>query len=123
MKIKHLKHCLSIFIEIKEMLKMLEDKKVDIPEDKEGDNGLKTCVGLLNLIKERLQHVLKIIIKVCLIKPPANKDCPKLAEIYKSCYKLTFSLKDVVKRDQLIAKLHDILSQIAVKLMDQEHFE
>ncbi|RZB41599.1 erythroid differentiation-related factor 1 [Asbolus verrucosus] len=123
-KIKHLQHCLDIFVEIDDMITLLVEKKVDIPENEteldEGSElkGFRTCFSLLNLIRQRLQHVLKMLVKLCLTKPPLNKDCPKLAEVYKSCYMMSFDLKDGIVYDELLNKLHSVLKQISVKLAE-----
>ncbi|CAH1374318.1 unnamed protein product [Tenebrio molitor] len=123
-KIKHLQNALEVFLEIDDMVKLLAEKKVEVPEHEIGiDNdqakeGYKTCFSLLNLIKQRLQHVLKILVKLCLTKPPLNKDCPRLAEIYKSCYMVSFELKDGVKYDQLVNKLHTVLRHVSHKLAE-----
>ncbi|EEZ97828.2 Erythroid differentiation-related factor 1-like Protein [Tribolium castaneum] len=118
-KIKHLQYCLSVFIEINDMVKLVVEKKVEVPEDADGEKeGFKSCYALLNLIKQRLQHVLKMLVKLCLTKPPVNKDCPKLGEVYKSCYMVTFDLKDGVTRDEFVEKLHIVLTQICDKIAE-----
>lgn len=120
-KIKHLQYCLDIFIEINSMIQLLIEKKADIPENEideenETKEGFKTCLSLLNLIRQRLQHVLKILVKLCLTKPPPSKDCPKLAEIYKACYMKALSLIDGLTCEELVNKLHEVLICIADKI-------
>nr|CAH7736010.1 unnamed protein product [Callosobruchus chinensis] len=121
-KIKHLQHCLEIVLELEEMIQLLVEKKIDIQDEKEHeaeqDDGkiYKTCFSLLQLIKLRLQHILKLLVKICMTKPPANKDCGKLAELYKKCYKTSFELKDDMPYTELLQKLHKVLQEIKVEL-------
>lgn len=68
--------------------------------------------SLLKLVKSRLQHVLKTLVKVCVSKPSPGKDAAKLAEQYKASYKATFELSDDLDCDNLIRKLHKALSEI-----------
>ncbi|XP_023016253.2 erythroid differentiation-related factor 1 [Leptinotarsa decemlineata] len=118
-KIKHLQHCLEIVLEMEEMINLLLEKKVEFQEEIEQteDNGednntFKTCFSLLKLVKVRLQHILKLLVKICLSKPPPNKDCEKLSELYKSCYKLSFELKDSMKYSELLERLQSVLKNI-----------
>lgn len=69
-------------------------------------------------MRQRLQYVLRILTKLCLTKPPPNKDCPKLAEVYKACYVLTFELTDGLEFYTLAEKLKTILGDIQIKLQD-----
>lgn len=121
MKIKHLQCSLSILLEINEMIQLMVDKKVDVGDEQtpssSSDGGeYKDCTSLLNLVRQRLQHILKSLIKLCLIKPPINKQCPKLTDMYKSCYQLSFELRDGIQYDELIKKLHNVLRLISVKV-------
>ena len=105
------------------MMRLIDEKKVDVPEGEDEENetkGFKTCLSLLNLIKQRLQHVLKILVKLCLTKPSPSKDCPRLAEIYKYCYMLSLSLQDGVKCDELMNKLHLVITQIGDKVAEKK---
>lgn len=103
---------------------MIADKKIEIPESEisppETSSGesvsFKSCYSLLNLVRQRLQYVLRILTKLCLTKPPPNKDCPKLADIYKSCYVLTFELVEGLEFYALAEKLRGVLGEIQVKL-------
>lgn len=123
-KIKHLQSCLDICVELKELIDLIADKKIEIPEndvappDTNGSEqvSFKSCYALLNLVKQRLQYVLRILTKLCLTKPPPNKDCPKLVEIYKSCYVLTFELVDGLEFYTLAGKLKTVLGDIQAKL-------
>ncbi|XP_072386281.1 erythroid differentiation-related factor 1 [Diabrotica undecimpunctata] len=117
-KIKHLQHCLEIVLELEEMIDLIMNKKVEIQEVKEEEktdtreNNFKSCYSLLKLVATRLQHVLKLLVKYCLTKPPPNKDCEKMSELYKKCYKLTFDLKDNLSYSDLLRELAKVLLSI-----------
>lgn len=106
------------------MIDLIADKKIEIleieltqPESNGVDEvSFKSTYALLNLVRQRLQYVLRILTKLCLTKPPPNKDCPKLAEMYKSCYVLTFGLVDGLDFYALAAKLKSVLGEIEVKV-------
>ncbi|KAJ8959532.1 hypothetical protein NQ314_006269 [Rhamnusium bicolor] len=53
-----------------------------------------------------------MLIKICLTKPPPNKDCGNLAELYKICYKKSFELKDDLDFNSLLEKLAKVLKDI-----------
>lgn len=118
MKLKHLQTCLDHFLEVDKMLQLILDKKVEVTEENqepvpsEDGKSFKTLYSLLKLVKTRLQHVLKNLVKICLSKPSPNKECPKLAENYKACYKATFDLTDELDRDSLLQSLHKSLVDI-----------
>lgn len=111
-------------MELKEIIEPIADKKIEVsenelspPEAKNSDQvSFKTVYALLNLVRQRLQYVLRILTKLCLTKPPPNKDCPKLAEIYKACYILTFQLVDGLEFYALAEKLKGVLGEIQIKL-------
>lgn len=121
-KIKHLQHCLEILLELEGMIKLLMEKKIDITEDEtstdenEETKTYKTCFSLLKLVKTRLQHILKQLIKICSIKPPPNKDCPKVLELYKDCFKISFELRDDFTYNKLSEALCNVLSGIKEKV-------
>ncbi|KAG5878620.1 hypothetical protein JTB14_019523 [Gonioctena quinquepunctata] len=121
-KIKHLQHCLEIVLEVEDMVKLLIEKKVDAQDESEQtensgeDNTFTTCFSLLKLVKVRLQHILKVLVKICLTKPPPNKDCEKLTELYKSCYKMSFQLKDGVKFSELLQSVGKVLGNIKTEV-------
>lgn len=124
-KIKHLQSCLDICIELKEVVDLVARKKIEIPETdtipsttNSDQISFKSLYALLNLVRQRLQYVLRVLTKLCLTKPPPNKDCPKLAEIYKACYVLTFELVDGLEFYVLAEKLRTILNEIEVKLKE-----
>lgn len=99
------------------MIKLIVEKKIDISEDEtkkenEDTKTFKTCYSLLKLVKLRLQHILKQLIKICSIKPPPNKDCPKLLELYKNCFKISFVLKDDLSYNELSESLYKVLKDI-----------
>lgn len=106
------------------MLHQLADKKVEISEEdtvslntkNPKQVSFKNCYSLLNLVRERLQYVLRTLIKLCLTKPPAVKDSPKYAEVYKACYVSTFELVDGLEFYNLVDKLRNILGKIELKL-------
>lgn len=117
-KVKHLQHCLEIILELEEMFKLLVEKKIDIVEDhttneeNEDTKTFKTCFSLLKLVKLRLQHVLKQLIKICSTKPPPSKDCSKFLELYKNCFKISFDLKDDFSYNELSETLYKVLQDI-----------
>lgn len=100
------------------MLEQLVDKKVEVADDQkdsstsEDEKPFKTLYSLLKLVKIRLQHVLKSLLKICVSKPSPNKECPKLAERYKACYKATFGLSEELPCDSLLKSLHKALVEI-----------
>lgn len=99
------------------MIKLIVEKKIDISEEEsqkenEDTKTFKTCFSLLKLVKLRLQHILKQLIKISSIKPPPNKDCPKLLELYKNCYKISFVLKDDLSYNELSEILYKVLKDI-----------
>ncbi|KAJ8952908.1 hypothetical protein NQ318_006525 [Aromia moschata] len=102
-KIKHLQHCLEIVLELNEMILLLIEKKVDVSEENEKSEDES---------EERKNHILKTLVKICLTKPPPNKDCSKLAELYKNCYKRSFELKDDLDYKSLLRKLGSVLKDI-----------
>ncbi|KAH1012911.1 erythroid differentiation-related factor 1 [Dendroctonus ponderosae] len=116
-KLKHLQSAIKYFLEINKMLEMLVNKKVQVPVEQKTSTSDDTCFeslqSLLILIKKRLQHTLKMLIKICLSKPSPTKDSPKLAEMYKACYKVTFSLSDEADCDDLLQSLYDALVKIS----------
>ncbi|XP_066141863.1 erythroid differentiation-related factor 1 [Euwallacea fornicatus] len=112
-KLKHLQTCLEYFLEIDELLESLINKKLELSEDqKEGENEkpFQTGHSLLKLVKNRLQHCLKSLVKVCVSKCNTRKD---LAEKYKACYKATFGLSDDLDYDRMLNGLHKALGEIA----------
>lgn len=115
-----MQQCLEVFKEIKQMVDLLKEKKVEVgaeeTEEGDGKNGFKTCYSLLNLITNRLQHILKMLVKICLNKPPPNKDCPRLSVVYKACYMLSLKLQDGEKFNDILPKIADVLNEICVKL-------
>lgn len=117
-KLKHLQTCLNHFVDLDDMLHLLLDKKVEVNEENkycdsnEEDKSFKSLHSLLKLVKSRLQHVLKNLVKICLSKPSPNKECPKLVECYKTCYKATFNLTDDLDCEGLLECLHKALADI-----------
>ncbi|KAL3280357.1 hypothetical protein HHI36_017846 [Cryptolaemus montrouzieri] len=128
-KIKHFQGCLDIVLEIAEMVDMLVLKKVDMPEEGKMNcecekdiseiRTYNTIFSLLKLVKQRLQHILKNLLKLCSAKNPPNKDCPKLAENYRECYKCTFVLKDDLTQHELLLMLNDVLKKIKQIVLKQ----
>lgn len=101
------------------MINLLIEKKVEAlddnetaEEENENKKTYKTCFSLLKLVKRRLQHILKTLIKICLTKPPPNKDCGKLAKLYKACYMKSFELKEDLDYNGLLEKLGTVLKEI-----------
>lgn len=117
-KIKHLQHCLDVVLELDEIIDLLINNKLEVndpPVEKgetEEENNFKTCFSLLKHVVTRLQYVLKLLVKCCLTKPPPNKDCERLSELYKKCYKISFDLKDNLCYPELLRKLQKVLLSI-----------
>ncbi|CAG9857634.1 unnamed protein product [Phyllotreta striolata] len=112
-KIKHLQDCLEIIVELNAAVRLMIDKKIDVDDGEESDgDSYGTCLSLLKLIGTRLQHVLKLLVKYCMSKPRPNKDCDRLAETYKACYKLSLGLKDDSNYAALLNQLGDVLGSI-----------
>lgn len=101
------------------MINLLIEKKVEVVDDNESKEEesenkktYKTCFSLLKLVKHRLQHILKTLIKICLTKPAPNKDCGKLTKLYKTCYVKSFELKDDLDYNSLLEQLGKVLKAI-----------
>ncbi|XP_057661417.1 erythroid differentiation-related factor 1 [Diorhabda carinulata] len=116
-KIKHLQHCLDIVLELDEIIDLLINNKLEVndPSIEEGEteeDNFKTCFSLLKLVVTRLQYILKLLVKCCVTKPPPNKDCERLSELYKKCYKISFELKENLNYPDLLKKLQKVLLSI-----------
>ena len=101
-------------LEIKEIMLMVVQKKVDVPlEDvadvEKNEVSFKNCTSLCLLVKERLQYILKNLVKLCLGKPAINKDCGKLADVYKKLYGYTFALENLTDFNLLSESLSKVL--------------
>lgn len=110
---------------MKEILQMILDKKVEIPEEdlknfneRSTEPSFKNCSALLVLVKKRLQFVLRHLIKLCLSKPAINKDCSQLVKSYKESYTLTFELENCLDFDAFIKKINIILTKISDLVSD-----
>lgn len=123
MKLKHLQSCLNIIVELIPLLTQVVQKKLEVSEEdanefsklineKQEVASFKSCSSLLILVKQRLQYTLRLLIKLCMTKPPINKESSKLAALYKTCYSLTFQLENQNNFYLYVDKLVDILSQI-----------
>ncbi|XP_030767358.1 erythroid differentiation-related factor 1 [Sitophilus oryzae] len=117
-KLKHLQACLDYFLDTDEILELLLDKKIEVSDENkesitaEKGKSFKSLHSLLKLVKTRLQHVLKSLVKLCLSKPSPNKESPVLAELYKASYKATFELSDELDCDALLKRLHKALREV-----------
>ncbi|KAL1490907.1 hypothetical protein ABEB36_011582 [Hypothenemus hampei] len=114
-KLKHLETCFNYFLEMDDMLELLVDKKMDVADEQkhnEEEGSFKSLSSLLILIKTRLQHVLKTLIKLCLSKPSPCKESGKLSEEFKVCYKATFALRDELSYDEMLVALHKALQDM-----------
>lgn len=129
LKLKHLQTCLSIIIELIPMLKKLSKKKLEVPEDdvkefiklineKSEISSFKNCSSLLILVKQRLQYTLRLLIKLCMNKPPINKESTKLSKIYKNCYSSTFTLENQSEFYLFLDKLLEALCRIEDAIKD-----
>lgn len=80
------------------------------------DTSYRTCGSLLMLVKQRLQLVLRTLVKLCTAKPPAMKECPTLAETYRACYVCSFRLKDGLGFYEVVEVLRGVLEEISTKV-------
>lgn len=110
---------MSVILELRELIQMILDKKIDVAEDDLSNflerskvSSYKNCSALFVLAKQRLQFILRHLIKICLMKPPINKDCTRLVEIYKNSYSLTFDLENCNEFMKFITKFNNILIRI-----------
>lgn len=127
LKLKHLQNCLPIMLSLAPIVEQLHKKKIKVSEEEkvEFQNLVRdqlrnaefnSCGSLLLLLKQRLQFVLKSLIKLTLSKPPINKDCAKLMELYKECYTFSFSLEKIDEFPRFLGRLRDSFSKIKNKL-------
>lgn len=127
LKLKHLQNCLPIMLSLLPIVEQLHKKKIKVTEeerlefqklvrDQLRNAVFNSCGSLLLLTKQRLQFVLKSLIKLTLNKPPINKDCSKLMELYKECYTFSFSLEKIDDFHKFLGRLRDSLSKIKNKL-------
>lgn len=104
------------------LLPLIFEIKIDLEDETyvEDDNykifAKKKICSLVNLFRSLLQSVLLSLTKVCLAKPPVNKDCPQLGDAYKYCYALSLKLNDVQKKCDFISKLIDTLLVVENKI-------
>lgn len=121
-KIKHLQQCLDIVMELRELIIQLDEKKIDINEESatedEGES-FKSCSSLLHLVKQRLQHILKCLIKFCSSKEAASKEYFKYIIIYKECYKFALEINENLSVIEMVHKLHLVLDKIQARLLEQ----
>ncbi|KAI4459895.1 erythroid differentiation-related factor 1 [Holotrichia oblita] len=125
LRLKHYRKCLDIILELKSIVQMVLDHKIDIPEDdtknfkeRSKESSYKNCSALFVLGKQRLQFVLRHLIKLCLSKPLINKDCAKYTDIYKNSYSLTFELENCTEFDAFIKKFDNVLTKIGNYVSD-----
>ncbi|XP_060526608.1 erythroid differentiation-related factor 1 [Cylas formicarius] len=119
-KLKNLHACLEAFVEMADMLQLVIEGKVEVPEaNGEVPSGaeFKTLFSVLKLVKDRLQEDLKGLVKLCVTKP--TKNGAGLTETYKACYKATFGIV-TTDRDALLRSLHRALVEIGRILKDRE---
>ncbi|XP_022917617.1 erythroid differentiation-related factor 1 [Onthophagus taurus] len=123
-KLKYLKSGLEVILDVQEVIQMLVERKIDIPESdvaefmtKRKDTSYKSYSSLLMLVKQRLQFILKSLIKVCLSKPCAYKGCDQLVNVYKKCYSLTFDLEKCEEFYGFLENLNEILVKVQSILM------
>ncbi|KAJ8686309.1 hypothetical protein QAD02_022103 [Eretmocerus hayati] len=76
--------------------------------------------NVVRLLEERLQFILRSLIKLCLSKSAGNqkKECDSYAELYKKCYRLTLRSESLSGID-LIKHVADVLSEIENILQSQ----
>lgn len=125
---KHLQCCLNIIIELIPIIEKIHKKDIEVPEDdineycklineKNDMKSFDTCSSLLILVKQRLQYTLRLLIKICMSKPPINKNNGKYGDVYKTCYSLTFNLENRDDFYLFVNKLVDVLNRIDDAIM------
>lgn len=115
-KIKHLQQCLDVVMEINDLIELICEKKIDTSEEilDSSDDNFKSCLSLCQLVRQRLQHILKSLIKLTTTN---NKE---LTKIYKDCYKFALEVGDYLNFVQLVNKLHLVLNKIKERLNVKE---
>lgn len=107
------------------MLELIVQGKVDVPEEdvknfdpKAKFTTFKSYSSILILAKQRLQSILRFSVKLSLIKPPINKDCVKLIDVYKNCYTLSFDLENCDDFNGFVKKMYVVTSEVSEKIKD-----
>lgn len=115
-KITHYQECLEILLGLKPMLELIINKKIELDDNEieNNDKSFKSVKSLVSLLQNRIQCTLRNLTKLCLLKPPINKDCCKLASTYKACYALTLKFDNK-------QNLYDTLVNINLILLDIEN--
>lgn len=105
------------------MLELIADKKVELTEEevknfnpKGKNSNFHDCASIILLAKQRLQFVLRTLIKLSLNKAAATKDCSKLVDVYKDCYSLTFSLEKCTEFYSFVNELNSVLLDVRKKI-------
>jgi len=117
-KITHYQECLEVLCDVKPMLQLIIENKIELDDSttEDNDNSFKTLKSLIALLQNRIQCTLRNLTRLCLSKPPVNKDCPKYANIYKSCYALTLKLDNKKNLNDVVVDINRILLEVENKL-------
>lgn len=120
-KIKYFMLCLQILMEIKPMLQLIVEKKIEVPQEDltevqqgQEQGSFNNYQALLNLVKQRLQYVLRNLTKLFITKSGNNKEMS--CDTYKACYATALTVKDGLGSYELAEQLKNILEEIDQKL-------
>ncbi|XP_018323253.1 erythroid differentiation-related factor 1 isoform X2 [Agrilus planipennis] len=119
-KINHYHDCLQILIEVGPLIELIIRKEIDVDctatNDKDEGTSFKSISSLIMLLKDRIQFVLKTLLKLSISKSTSNKDYTKSVAVYKACYSLTLSLDSKMDFEDFLVKLHQVITQIEKKI-------
>ncbi|KAF5299483.1 hypothetical protein FQR65_LT01064 [Abscondita terminalis] len=114
-KVAHYQECLDILCDVKPMLQLIIDRKIELDDSntgEENETSFKSLKSLIGLLQNRIQCTLRQLTKLCLTKPPINKTCSELANFYKQCYALTLKLDSNQQLYDVILSINSILIEI-----------
>ncbi|KAB0799445.1 hypothetical protein PPYR_07325 [Photinus pyralis] len=113
-KLTHYQDCLDILCNVKPMLQLIIDKKIDLEESndvEEHEGSYKTLKSLIKLLQNQIQYTFRELTKLCLHKPAINKNCVELSKLYKECYAATLRLDKQNLYDNILS-INSVLSKV-----------
>lgn len=120
LKMNYYQECLDVLCDTEPMLQQIIEKKIELDDnttdDVECDGTFKTLKSLVGLLQGRIQCTLRHLTKLCLSKPPINKDCSKLTNVYKECYALTLKLDNKQNLYDVVVNINTVILEIKSKL-------
>lgn len=99
LKVKNYQTALTIFLECSEMMKLLLDAKTIVDEDE--------TMVLVELFETRLQHVLKMLTKITMLKKSDSK-----SQIFKKMFSFTLRPSQKLEFSKLVSHLSIVLENI-----------